>query len=109
MSDLPTAYRRWREAPIPPGSENDAIDELHIDIYVWDAIVAECVIPVVDGQQVPPPAIDVAGGLSDLRRRIRNAGEAVAGNDLVRLREYERYCDLLQEVYAAAENREPEH
>jgi RimJ/RimL family protein N-acetyltransferase len=102
MPDLPTAYRRWREAPIPLGSANDAIDELHIDIYAWDAIVAECVLPVVDGQQVPPPAIDVAGGLGDLRACIRNAGEVVSGEDLARLNQYDHYCELMQDVYAAA-------
>ena len=70
MVDLGPAYATWRRTPFPIGSGSDEVEELHADLAMWDAFVAEAVIPMEGGRRYDPGVHDQAAAVEDLRRRI---------------------------------------
>jgi hypothetical protein len=108
MPDFEESYRRWRDAPFPSGSTNDAVDELHAQLAQWDAFVADEVIPVAEGHAHKPgigSAYDIAKELELLRAGIEALAERVGPDDQALLRQYDDYVSLLTEVYSVALTR----
>src|SRR5687767_6823529 len=99
MTDLDSSYRAWRGAPMPAGSANDDLDEVHADLVAADALVADLVVPFVERGVRTRTPVDVVQSLRSLRERaIELAGE-LHGDDVVTAESYRRYADLLTQVY----------
>ena len=96
MGDFEDAYIAWRNQPFPPGSADDSLDELHADLALADAWVADSVIPYVERGIFQPAQLDVIGELGKLRDR---AVELRPGEDPSLSDAYRDYSDLLVRVY----------
>lgn len=104
MTDFEEAYARWREAPFPRGSTNDLVGDLHADLAMLDAFVADEVIPLREGAVIRPGAVDIAKELDGLCSRIRSLAAIVEAEQQAKLGEYAEYCALLEEVYSGAQH-----
>jgi hypothetical protein len=102
MVDPGPAYERWRRTPLPSGTLNEEVDELHADLAMWDAFVADAVIPMADGRQYDPGVHDQAAEVENLRQRIEVVMREAVAEDREQLRLYREYCDLLQAVISVA-------
>jgi hypothetical protein len=83
MSILDESVWAWRNTPFPPGSSNDALDEVHADLALYDTWVAESVLPFMDSGVCAPAVPDVLGALDEVTRRIRELDSATADPDAV--------------------------
>jgi hypothetical protein len=110
VGDFEDAYIAWRNQPFPPGSADDALDELHADLALADTWVAGSVIPYVERGLFQPAHLDVIEELGKLRNRAvelrtRRGEESPSLPD-----SYRDYADLLLRVYEgflAQARREP--
>jgi hypothetical protein len=93
------AYADWRDRRFPPGSANDAVDELHADLALADTWVAEAAVPVMDGREHTPVRVDVSGELRALRKRATALLEHVGTADQALVTSYVDYIDALAAVY----------
>lgn len=78
------------------------MDQLHADLVLVDAIVADDVIPIHSGEDHVEGAIDIPERLEEIRDRIRSLAGHVGPEDRARLLRYSVYCDLLNDVYMRA-------
>jgi hypothetical protein len=99
MDSFQSAYRAWRGRPFPPGSADDAFDELHADLALADSWVAESVVPYVESGTHQPAKVDVLTELSGLRRRAERLEPAAEGDDAPLAADYCQYIDILMNVY----------
>ena len=99
MSDFETAYEAWRRQPLPPGSADDSLDELHADLVLADAWVADSVIPYVERGIYQPAQPDVVEELGNLRSRAAKLRERDDGGDPSLAGSYGDYVELLLCVY----------
>lgn len=100
MSILTEALRIWREAPFPPGSALDALDEAHADLALYDSWVAESVLPYVQTGLWEPAVPDVISALDNL---VEDVEELLAGRteDAEAASLYLAYAEVLRSVYVA--------
>jgi hypothetical protein len=104
MASFERAFRAWREAPFPEGSENDLVDELHAELAQLDAFVADAVIPASEGLPIGTSVLDIG---SELRRFVERADalQHLDTGDRFALRDYIRYATMLRDVYDSAVGR----
>jgi hypothetical protein len=100
MTELPQSYDRWQRQPFPTGSPTDSVDELHADLALADAWVADSVIPFVEAGVHEPARFDVVAELGELRRRATELAASVQPSDRELVDAYAHYLDLLADVYA---------
>ncbi len=93
------AYWTWREQSFPLGSPTDAVDELHADLVLADAWVAETLIPFVEDGVYEPAKVDVSGELQALRDRARALRDSSSKSDKGLLNAYIEYSRLLEVAY----------
>lgn len=98
MSAFEEHAHAWRSAAFPRGSAVDALDEIHADLALYDACVAESVVPFLDRGVWEPAAIDVLGALDELSLRIASL-QAVGTDDSEAASSYATYADMLREMY----------
>ena len=98
---LDAAYARWRDAPLPPGTARDELDELHADLATVDLWVADMVIPYVESGTRFPLKVDIAAGIRRIQKGIRELRESLDGDDAALLEEYAAYVRLLDAVFDA--------
>jgi hypothetical protein len=101
MGDLEDAYASSRKQPFPPGSNHDAPNELHADLALADAWVADSVIPFVERGLKHPAQVDVIEELRKLRTRAAELGHAGNREDTRLADSYREYAELLLRVYEA--------
>jgi hypothetical protein len=99
MGDFEDAYTSWRGQPFPPGSADDALDELHADLVLADTWVAESVVPFVERGLYQPARIDVIAELRKLRDRAVQLRRDRAGDDAGLCDAYRDYAGLLLRLY----------
>ncbi|GAA1753285.1 hypothetical protein [Agromyces humatus] len=89
----------WRDAPFPPGSNNDQLDELHADLALIDTWVAESLLPYLHSRTWEPAVPDVFGALDQLERSL---GQLELGpEDRQQSGRYLEYALLLRGAYDA--------
>jgi hypothetical protein len=101
MSDLDDIYESWRSRSFPPGSAVEALDELHADLALADAWVAEYVVPFVEQGQFSRPEVQVITTLHNIRERARDLERSGGAESQELAGEYGGYVDLLERVYRA--------
>ena len=69
MTELDDACESWQRQPFPPGSSDDAIDELHADLALADSWIAEAVLRLVEHGQLKFARVDVIDELRTLAER----------------------------------------
>ncbi len=99
MTELTESYERWQQQRFPDGSATDAVDELHADLALADAWVADSVIPFVEDGVHQPARIDVLAELGELRRRASDLASSITPDDRELVEVYAAYLDLLADVY----------
>lgn len=98
MNAFAAAYKAWRDCSFPPGSADDAIDELHADLALADHWVVESVVPYVERGIYKPAHVDVLTELSQLRERAERLLPVASAGDAQIVLAYREYVDLLSEV-----------
>lgn len=81
MVNFQEAYASWREQTFPSGSSCDALDEIHADLALADAWVAETVIPFIQHGVYRPAQVDVVGTPEKIRDRAIQLARGVAPGD----------------------------
>jgi hypothetical protein len=99
MDAFAKAYAAWRQRSFPPGSANEAIDELHADLALADSWVADSVIPYEENRIHEPAQVDVLAELTRLRGRADQLASAENADDAQLALAYRDYIDSLSEVY----------
>lgn len=99
MSAFEDVVAAWRDRAFPPGSANDALDELHADLVLADTWVAETVIPFLERGVYDPAQVDVVWALHDLDARAAKLEQASDGADRQLAGAYREYIDCLLRVY----------
>jgi len=99
MIEFEEAYSDWRRQPFPTGSHLDALDELHADLALAHAWVAESVIPFIERGRVIPAKVDVIGTLREIRGRSAELAETLGGDESRLAKDYVVYAHLLELVY----------
>jgi hypothetical protein len=99
MDAFAEAYAAWRQRPFPPGSANEAIDELHADLALADSWVADSVIPYAENRVHKPAQVDVLAELTRFRERADQLALAANGDDAQLALAYRDYIDSLSKVY----------
>jgi hypothetical protein len=99
MSALNEAIQRWQRAPFPRGSADDALDEIHADLALYDTWVAAPLLLYVDRGVWLPAVPDVLGALDDLTRRVEVL--RAAGEEPEIASQYLDYAALLRAAYLA--------
>jgi hypothetical protein len=92
--------RAWREAPFPPGSSIDVLDEIHADLALYDSWVADSLLPYLDHGVWSPAKVDVLGSLDALTQQIEELNSDQI-SDTQAVAHYLNYTELLRAVYAA--------
>ena len=99
------AREAWIAAPFPEGSATDEdADDLKSDLAYWDYIVADTVLPFVNGGGWREPPVDVRSGIGDMRKRTQELAGRAKSDEVDRVRRYEDYITLLATVYDEAES-----
>jgi hypothetical protein len=99
MGPLELAVADWRNAPFPPGSGEDDLDELHADLALADTWVAESTIPYLERGVVALPPFDVKSELEKLEHRALSLAEKSAAAERALADSYVRYVGLLIRVF----------
>jgi hypothetical protein len=101
MTSFDDLYTRWREAPFPPGSHRDDLDELHADLALVDTWVAETIVPYAERGVVTPPQVDVDACIKAIRDRALRFDRGATGEEQATLMRYIAYVDLIEQVFTA--------
>lgn len=101
MTDFHNAYRLWKKQPFPSGSSWDALDEVHADLALADAWVADTVSPFVEHGVYRPAQVDVIATLEKIRQQAIQLGAKGDEEDKMLAEDYAKYAELLQSVYQA--------
>jgi len=99
MGDFEDAYASWRGTPFPPGSTRDSLDELHADLALADAWIAEGVVPFVERGLYQPAQVSIIEELRKLRTRAADLARASDGGDKDLAASYRDYAGLLLRIY----------
>jgi hypothetical protein len=99
MRDFQEVYETWKEQPFPSGSSWDALDEVHADLALADAWVADTVTPFFEHGVYRPAQVDVIGTLEKIRERANKLRATAEGEDERLAGEYGKYAELLKVVY----------
>jgi hypothetical protein len=89
----------WRNAPFPPGSAHDPLDEAHADLALVETWVADSLLPYIDHQVWRPAVPDVFGALDEIERSL--AGMDLGPDDRALAGRYVAYVSLLRTAYEA--------
>ena len=99
MAAREDAYARWRRQPFPPGSACDPVDELHADLALADAVVADAVIPFVEDGVYELPLLDVVAELRALGARASELQTTAGPDEGGLVQDYADYLALLSLVF----------
>jgi hypothetical protein len=100
---LDDAYKTWRAQPFPPASVDHELSDLHVDLGLVDAWVAEAVIPFVERRRYMFAAADLRAGILGVRDRAHALAASRNGHDADLARCYVAYAEQLDVVYAQLE------
>jgi hypothetical protein len=101
MADLLAAYLAWSEAPFPPGSHRDDLNDLYGDLHVVDEWILSTVYPFAEHGTIVPVRVDIEAGLRDLRSRLVGLRSELSGDDALLADQYLAYVGALDAVYSA--------